>query len=163
MRHLRLTNRVYGLVFLLVLILIGSSQSVAEVIEFTPAEDTYVYEKKPGSSFGASSYIRLRAGNNIDRYGLIRFDLSEIPAGTTIDSATLSVYVIRKSGFRNVLSVEEALNNWSESATWDTRPPSSGQIEDSVKINRTGIFYTLDVTGLAQDWVNSPMIITVYI
>ena len=87
-----------GLVFLLVLILIGSSQAFADVIELTPEEDTYVYQRKPSSSFGSNSYIRLRSRQQYrQRDGLIRFDLSEIPAGTTIDSATLSVYVIRKS------------------------------------------------------------------
>ena len=154
MRHLGLYNLLYGSVFLVVLILIGSSQAFADVIELTPEEDTYVYQRKPSSSFGSNSYVRLRASNNRQRDGLIRFDFLEIPAGTTIDSATLSVYVNRKWGFRNVLSVKEALDNWTESTTWNSRPPSSSQVEDSVKINKTGIYYTLDITGLVQDWVD---------
>ena len=86
--------------------------------------DTYVNQASPNSSGGATDpTLSILGLATIQRRGLIKFDLSSIPAGATIDSAILTLYG-QGSGADNLpLAVHRILvasGLWTEAAaTWN--------------------------------------------
>ena len=55
--------------------------------------DTYVNAASPTTNYGSATVLSLgRTASGLDQRILIRFDLSSIPTGSTINSATLQLY-----------------------------------------------------------------------
>lgn len=87
------------------------------------------------------------------RRGLVRFDLSAVPAAATIEDASLELYL----GFATELPETEVavlpvLEDWVESeVTWEIAPETGAQATSTV-IGSEGGFYAWDVTQLARDW-----------
>lgn len=139
--------------FVFCIFMLTSTLAFSEVIELSSSQDTFINSKKTNNKYGSSSYIRLRE-QTYKRYGLIKFDLDEIPQGTDLQSAKLSVFVTYKRSFNNIITAYEVLNDWNESTTWSNRPDMSSLSEDSVSVGNDGVYYDLDITGLVQDWVD---------
>jgi hypothetical protein len=60
---------------------------------FQPSSsDTYVDEKNPGTSYGSATTMDVRRKNKAARRSLVTFDISQVPSGSTISSATLSLW-----------------------------------------------------------------------
>lgn len=110
--------------------------------------------------------------NSGDSRGLLKFDLSAIPAGATIDSATISIYV-NFNAFSPVssritsVSLYQITADWTEmGVTYDTKPAwntaavtsmsipagtgSGGSIPFNGYINGSGA----NITTLVQSWFN---------
>ncbi len=95
--------------------------------------------------------------------GLIRFDTSVIPAGTSISSAVLRIQYIAYydyEGRSRTITSYRIGSNWSESTvTWNAAP-SIGEAYGSVSLVSTeGSFgwYSIDVTNLVRGWVNGTL------
>jgi hypothetical protein len=98
---------------------------------------------------------------------LIAFDLSSIPAGSTIMSATLSLYWAPGSdegnhfGFfgSNKAWLQRVTSQWQEnSVTWNTQPSSTTANRVSVPGSTSGTqnYPNINVKVLVQDMVNDP-------
>lgn len=93
---------------------------------------------------------------------LLSFNLSQVPAGATIDYAVLKVYSISGGAPLNV-SAHQVTSNWTEDATWSMRTPSlnwgtaggdySATLEASVMVADAGT-YEINLTQLARNWVS---------
>jgi len=77
-------------------------------------KDTNIYQGQPANSYGAQDYFRAGLANaNENYYGLLRFDLSSIPANAIVNTAVLSLTL-----FRNLIAggfqywVSELITNW---------------------------------------------------
>jgi hypothetical protein len=90
---------------------------------------------------------------------LVRFDLSDLPAGAAVSQATLYLRLTNScdpGGPRTyTVTVYSAAEDWSEaSVTWNNQP-EWGRAYDSVAIpSRTWGYYAFDVTGLVREWVD---------
>lgn len=91
---------------------------------------------------------------------LIRFDVSAIPAGTSIADVKLNVRVVGECWYKRTSATVTAYRvsqSWSETAaTWNTQP-ATAEAYGSVAIPLNygaGGWYSLDVTSLARGWVN---------
>jgi hypothetical protein len=84
--------------FALTVILVGllSSIASAETIALSPHADTFL---RDATVRGALPYMNVRGGD-VDFRSYLRFDLSAIPAGATINSATLTLFQV-EGGSRN--------------------------------------------------------------
>jgi len=70
--------------------------SPAAVTTVTVTEDTFIDSSAPGNNAGATGWFDAgRDGAGGVRRGLLRFDLSGVPAGSTVTSATLQLTVVR--------------------------------------------------------------------
>lgn len=140
------------------------------------ASDTTIFSSRPNLNYGISTFIR--AGNNnagIFR-GALRFDLSAIPAGSVIQSATFSLYQYAQASTATPqLGVYGAARAWKQGtgnaqatgngATWNTYDGVNnwtawgGDFNPAAQAtanapNGTNIWVNFDVTALTQNWVN---------
>lgn len=116
--------------------------------------DAHIDDGAPNNNFGSATnlWVALYGEFNSLQQTLARFDLSSIPAGATIDSATFQAYLNQATGLSNVtVSFSRAGASWTESAvTWNNRPAFYSVSSASVG-NTTG-WVSWDATTLVRNW-----------
>jgi len=139
--------------------------------DLTAVADTYISNasKEATKNFGGAT--GLIADGNPDKSTLVRWDLSNIPAGSVVHSATLSVNVSGTSG--DTYEIYEVLQNWAESqATWTKATSTTNwsttgaqgtargtTVLGTISASTVGVrTVALGADGLAavQRWVNTP-------
>ncbi|MCC6558988.1 MAG: DNRLRE domain-containing protein [Polyangiaceae bacterium] len=121
-------------------------------------EDAIVWQSSPTWNDGAR--LTLSTGTSVSggvRRSLLRFDLGSIPAGATVNSATLSVYQLYKN-------VAGTIAGHAATAAWAEGTVTSGSFGDGFEPAAFGSFdapgggstgwRALDVRALVQDWVS---------
>jgi hypothetical protein len=146
----------------------GSSDwSNVESVQVSPPTKLYavadatVLSGAPGTNFGSAGDMwvgyDLCYGGKTSR-SLIRFDVSDIPAGTSISQAKLYLRHVN-SCYRNagsyLVTTYRATNSWSSSSvTWNNQP-GYGESYGSASVSSSpGSWYSFDVTNLVRGWVN---------
>jgi hypothetical protein len=102
-------------------------------LTFTADQDTFVSESSPSSNFGNTDYFDVYGGRNPNcvpfaapAFGLLRFNLSALPADAEIASAR--VVLTSRNGYAQDGDPEHHLlllddDGWDEDVvTWETRP-----------------------------------------
>lgn len=125
----------------------------------TPSDDTFLRASSPTSNFGTQPEIEVRPDNGANRRGLIRFDLSAIPQGSTVTSATL--YLFEKDKKLDQVTYLYRINSpWDENTvTWNFPWTTPGGDFDNSRAyasflpNQSNCMLTLDLTDLVQEWV----------
>lgn len=132
---------------------------------FTSAADTCVLEGYPTQNFGNTADMLAGYDDYLDPDGkiarsLVKFNIAGIPAGTTVERATLRVFLFGSydfEGWIDTITAYRAAGNWAEmSVNWNNRP-TVGESYSSVTVptySDPGGWYELDVTALVQGWVN---------
>jgi Collagen triple helix repeat (20 copies) len=96
-----------------------------------------------------------RVGRGSDHQGLIRFDLTGLTGGTPLVSAALRLWVagVDKPG---VLELRSVLGPWQEQSVTADEAPPLGDLIAAVEVKRedAGHFLVVDVTPLAQQWLD---------
>ena len=95
---------------------------------------------------------------------LLKFDLSGVPSGAEIETATLSLYHNPTSGSNghegaNAANLQRVTMPWSENTvTWNSQPSttSANQVALLTSTSETEDYPNVDVTALVQDMVNDP-------
>lgn len=106
----------------------------------------------------------LRTGNDSDsstlRRSFIQFDLSSLPAGSTITSATLRlvcVYVnAGAGGAQRTVTIQRCTSAWNEDIYWGGQPAmtATGEVVTQQQFLNDSA-YTWTVTSIAQGWLSS--------
>lgn len=165
-------------IFALVLTLGCMTTLIAQdVIELTPSADCVVgfhdgYNSANENAGGASHFssfwqpAAMGVGEN-GGYGLIQFDLSSIPEGSVINSATLSLkafgddfspFLNEGHEGGNACWLQRITEEWEEySATWNTQPgtTTTGQIDVPASTDPYEN-YNIDISTFIQDMVDDP-------
>jgi len=127
--------------------------------------DTYIY-KYSNQSEGGSSALKVRRETH---HTLVRFDLSLLPGGASVVSATLELYAYDADNSTDVdVDVYPVLAAWSElEATWNSRTAGEGWSipgcadagtdraavpTTAGRLHGAGRWYGFDVTLPVQDW-----------
>jgi len=132
---------------------------------FTAAQDAWIDEAANNTNHGAANPLEIQPNFGSERRTLIQFNLSSIPAGSTIVSATLQLNEILTQ-IGQVISVTRLTQSWTEAnVTWRRHDSGGGgfwgiqggdfdpTVWATFTPNITGI-RNLDVTSLVQAWVN---------
>jgi len=137
---------------------------------YTGTDDTYLSEWDPDVNFGNRVNMVVREGGI--RSPLVRFDLSGLPPGVTINQAVLHFYCLGQSNAGTLTTdIHPVLRPWAErQATWPlattgtswSAPGCSDPSTDYGASVATQDIYTInewhewDITPLVQGWVAVP-------
>ncbi len=132
---------------------------------FNATEDSYIKLKNPNDNFGSELIILVdRETTDLMRV-LVQFDISSIPAGATVNSATLTIDAKKVGGDMSV-GAYQLLESWSEATvTWNERSTGvnwstagstyNSTPEDLLNVTKDDVGpHNFDVTSLVQDWVD---------
>lgn len=119
-------------------------------------QDAWIRSDNPTNTGGGDQHIRAEGGN-IEQ-ALYRFDLSSLPAGAQINSATAWFYLEGgKEHPEGPLRAQRILVDWTEAgATWDLL---NGNFEAATLAmipaqDTGGVWVQINLTGQVQAWVN---------
>jgi TolB protein len=103
-----------------------------ETVTLEPVADTYVRASDATTPHGTETTFDVHAGASTycgegpgPAYGLLRFDLSSLPAGVRVSDARLELTVaggFAYDGDPAHYAIRLYDNGWGESVTWDARP-----------------------------------------
>lgn len=120
-----------------------------------PSADTFVSSAFPRTNYGSSIILVVQSGAN----AYLQFNLSTLPAGVTVNKATLRLYIdaVGKSGSFDVYQLN---SSWNENTlTYSTPPPGLGASAtggNPIPISGASLnqFLLIDITPVVQGWVN---------
>jgi len=118
--------------------------------------DAYVIPGN-GANFGAHPLIAV-SGVGSGAQGLLLFDLSKLPAGTTgssVSRATLRLYVNTVSATGSI-NISAANGSWTESGVnGSSNTPSVGAaVASGISVTTANTYTTVDATAQVQAWLN---------
>jgi len=101
-----------------------------------PSADTFVGEHNPTVNYGSCNHIlvsdKYGASSNYDARGMVLFNLSEIPPGSTVVSANFSLYYYHYDDTNPVgreITCHRILEDWDEMTVTYTMMPNSDPVE----------------------------------
>lgn len=130
----------------------------AETFLLPARQDATISEQTPTINFGAETQLRVGVTGGIevplDAWSLVQWDLSGIPRGSTIQTATVGLYQTANSA--PPLLLYRVLEPWEESqVTWASQPKAEIFDRTWAPPNVTGEYVRHDVKTLVDAWVNS--------
>lgn len=160
----QLEKGLFQFVLLFGFMLMESSVLVAAITAPIPATgDTYIYELNPTTTHGSATEIQVEIDTpNKRKRGLVQWNLSTIPAGSTILTATIEIRVNSAPSTNDALiNINRVAEAWNEAtATWNSFTTPGGTygatIYGTIPVakNTPGIKTSTDITALVQQWVN---------
>jgi len=114
--------------------------------------DSYVDSATDDTNYGASTAMAV----DNDERNLLKFDLSSIPAYSTIQSASLTLCMAslpQGTAIGRIHELRPATSPWTEmGVTWDSQPSVSGSSDHSWAVPAIGCI-SVNVTADVQAWV----------
>jgi hypothetical protein len=137
---------------------INAGGGAASRYTFVSDRDSWIRQSTPDTNYGSDSALSVRNSSTNNRRALYHFDLSAIPVGAKVVSATLRIYAGQPDYLGDLL-VHRITLNWDESSvTWnslgngyETSPYGSVSSKTA-----SGEWVSANLTALAQLWVNDP-------
>jgi len=132
---------------------------------YNGVEDVMLRASAATTNYGSHEEIRtVMVTGSIDRLSLIRFDLSDIPMGSTVSNATLQIYLSNKAGDGNFhigtmnVDWDEMQATWNERLTgtaWSGGAQSNAVEFGTVPQGAANAWVSFTVTTQVDAWVNS--------
>ena len=116
-------------------------------------QDSYLEEDSPDGNRGGEVELPVQLKVAEELRSVFRFDLSSIPGGSTVTSATAYFWVKTPSSFP--VDLHRTTDTWTEGGvTWNNTAADYDSSKDAVFTPSTGGFVAVDIAGLAQEWVD---------
>ena len=127
----------------------------ADTTTLYPTDDSYVNEAGGDNNYGLSHSLRVESDNSNTQRTFLKFDLSSIPTGSTINSATLYLYQYKAAGDSiRAYEIRKISNTWSESTiTWNNQPGYFG-VTSTTNVNTNDGWKTWNVKSDVQSFVS---------
>ncbi|HKZ83253.1 MAG TPA: DNRLRE domain-containing protein [Anaerolineae bacterium] len=125
--------------------------------------DADVLQGYPNTNYGSDAAMWAGYDDYLNPDGMIarshvQFDVSAIPAGATINSAVLRVFLVSSYDFPNrtrLITTYRISSPWVESSvTWNTSPAFAEAYGSAPVTHGAWGWYSFDVTNLVRGWVN---------
>ena len=126
----------------------------------TPVADAQVASGSPATNYGTNSNLYIQSSSTSsfgNERGLLKFDLSGIPAGTTISSASLQLWNWKSTGAAlPVQVVGVATDTWTETGVnWNTQPTLGSVLDtQTLAAGNINLWYNWNVTSFVQTELN---------
>jgi hypothetical protein len=124
--------------------------------------DATIQQEANTLNLGGMPWLRAAYATGPDSFharALASFDLSLIPLGTLVQSASFEAYLATSGGDSPVaLEVYRVTGAWSEaSVTWDSQPAVAAAPEGSIAVAAVTGYKAWNLTTLVQAWVNGSL------
>ena len=116
-------------------------------------DDTYSRESTPTTNYGTAAYLRVADGERLG-YAYIRWNISSIPSGSTIDNATFSILHYSSKYADLPTSVYHIFSNvsWAEDTlTWNNQPCGTG-FDNASECNLTNESMNIFINSATDVW-----------
>jgi hypothetical protein len=140
----------------------AAAAGILQIDTFSASKDTYIDEGQPDTNFGAVGLSIGQNGSGEDRYLLLEFDISSIPANAIVISATLELYhVVNLRQAENSLlpniQADANLSSWTElGATWNSAPSKINLGDPDTNFSGAPGWNAFDVSEIVDAW-HSPL------
>jgi hypothetical protein len=126
---------------------------------FVSSADSYVTQGAAGFNYGDEVLMdvqSLKQGpNHKNRRSFVKFDVSSIPASSTVSAATLTLCATAVPSATRTYEVHAASADWAEmTITWSNQPAVAASATDTATTPSSPACMTWDVAADVQDWVN---------
>ena len=123
---------------------------------FVSVADTYAREFKPNDNHGTLTVMQVGSWlATKDERSFAQFDVSSIPAGSTVDSATLTLCATAVPGATRTYDAHRVTASWVETTlTWNNQPSVAASATDSVTTPAAPGCMAWTVTSDVQLWVD---------
>lgn len=129
----------------------------ADIMNISPADDSYTLESTPTGKRGNKSYLYVDGGVNSDMWTWLKFDLSPVPPGVTILSARLNLYAYSVGDTNlDTGAFHSSDDSWTESGIiWSNQPPTAVNYTDLILNPTEDTWLTWNVTNdVRSDFVS---------
>jgi hypothetical protein len=131
----------------------GATCTVVQRGTYGTVADAYIWASEPDYTGNWEQLYTGNVGTGRKR-SLLRFDLSFLPPGAIVDSATFSIYRIDSEGNRTV-NLYRITANWTEdTVTWNNFGGYNPTVLASFAAGGSG-WKSANVTALVQGWANA--------
>ena len=137
-----------------------TTTKVGNVTSYSMA-DTRVAAQAPNTNYGTETAVAIQANNSGNRQrGLAQFDLSSIPAGSTINSATFgayyySYYSASLNPVGRTYYLYQNTGPWTETGVnWNNKPGYTTSQGASTTMPASFGWVNWNVKDIVQTWVN---------
>ena len=142
-----------------------SGVTVSETLYVTL--DTHVSQYAPSTNYGSLNTLEIgHSAGGYDTWVLLKFDLSVIPAGSTISSATLQLRGnLAMSASESEADAPEAIGEvwphranslWLEDyVAWNNKPGFASADDPASTVGASADWYNITVTGAVRQWVEA--------
>ena len=135
----------------------------ANVNQLSPSADSWVDFKTPDTNYGNDIEIHVKADKQTRR-SYLKFDLSALPAGTTVTSAKLYLYCTAGTPTLLPVDVHETNDSWSEDTlTWNNAPAVGAFVTSNTTVDGVGKYYSWDITSYTQSQFGGDKILSVVV
>jgi hypothetical protein len=120
--------------------------------------DTYITAGAANSNFGTAVNLNV-VGGATPSSGLVKFDLSNLPADSSLITKATMVLFVNKVNAAGGIDVKLLASSWSEaSVNNNTAPSVSGPIAvGGVNVPLVqGQYVMVDITAEVKNWINTP-------
>jgi len=132
--------------------------SGASCASFVATADSRVEMDNPTTNFGTAADMNVDASPTKTKRSFLKFDVSSISAGSTVNSATLALCFSATPGGGAVGRTHElrlVTASWTETGiNWNNQPAVSGTVTGTITVPSTASCVSWSVTGDVQAWVN---------
>jgi hypothetical protein len=125
-------------------------------VQLTSVADTYVAENSTTTNFGTATTMQVqsRSGGVKNRRSLAQFDISSIPAGSTIDSASLRLCATAVPAATRTYNAHQVTAAWVETTvTWANQPTVAASATASATTPASASCMTWTVTADVAAWM----------
>ncbi|MBU1425971.1 MAG: DNRLRE domain-containing protein [Gammaproteobacteria bacterium] len=135
---------------------LNATTTIGGGFNLAPIADAQVVSGYATSNYGTSNNLYIQSssiGTYGNERGLLKFDLSSIPAGSTITGATLQLWNWKAAGASLPVEARSiADDSWTETGvTWNNQPALGGVLDTrSLASGTSNLWYNWDVTTFAQ-------------
>ncbi len=122
---------------------------------YSPIADSYVNQNDANKNYGGFSELQIRSENNKNKRTFIKFDFN-FPAGTTILSSSLKLYLKSAPTISRNYEVWRVANFWTENGiNWNNQPGVASNPTDSIPSGTTkNVWLSWNVTSDVQGFVD---------
>lgn len=142
--------------FLLYIAVITSQNVLSQTtVSCDPIADTYIASGIPNQNYGSETTIAI--GIHTEILAFIKFDISAIPTGSTINSAKLRLYVSSLVDNSDVV-VGRAKNLWNETnVTWNNNSTTWELPYVQSRPQGVSQWWEIDVTSIVKKWIEEDL------